>query len=585
MFIDSGTFSFIMAARNENRTPSLEECETYLQQYLAFLRKWKNKIWAAVELDIEEIVGFPKVREWEEKYFRPLEEEGLQIIYCWHPERGLKEWEVMCKRHKYIGIADAAAAMHAANSKVPGGASLSRMIQVSAKNKCKVHGFGITRPDIITKIPFYSCDSMTWKSGERFGEFHVFKNGKLLVLNKHKKEKRKQYKMYMKRIGCTEEQIQAIIDDSDGYLLTEVNMRAWVQMQSHVERKIAGKCWWLGEKEKAEIKVMQKIVSTTPSAPEKAPRIRKSLMNEMRERIQKGTPDEVLAEETKNEISRELRNKVLRTIKKTVREKVRAMKKIRALEVKTTAKRMVDHNKAKIAGNECTALEEQRVGDSSESIIPSLHTGECELVRARILRLSGTRLFERDFLAEEDYLFSQFSASELEDLAEAKVDPWQLIAQREKAVQQLNEKVHGRSGMLGTHGGTHAVLKCDDCYGSGVCPEFKESSICSISHVFRQHKVRDVQDVHTILIALVEAEIERTTKALYFEQLDGGLPSDTTSAQVEALYVKLHDLIDMSKANNSDTISIKASGEGLGTFEKLLRTAMGDTSDKNIIDM
>ena len=103
LIVDSGAFTFL--GNPEEHTDKEDSYwDKYLTEYCNFITSNKEHVFAAGDLDIDEVVGSEKVDEWREKYFKPLEDEGIQMIYMWHPQRGDRGWEEMCKKHKYICV-------------------------------------------------------------------------------------------------------------------------------------------------------------------------------------------------------------------------------------------------------------------------------------------------------------------------------------------------------------------------------------------------------------------------------------------------------------------------------------------------
>lgn len=107
ILVDSGAHTFL---QKEDKNPGEfknkpeEFWDKYLQGYVDWARENKDHVFAVVELDLDSIVGQDKVEEWREKYFIPLEDEGIQVVYVWHPTQGEQEWEKMCKRFSFIGV-------------------------------------------------------------------------------------------------------------------------------------------------------------------------------------------------------------------------------------------------------------------------------------------------------------------------------------------------------------------------------------------------------------------------------------------------------------------------------------------------
>ena len=55
-------------------------------------------------------------------------------------------------------------------------------INMAHKYDTKIHGLGYTNTKKLDKFPFDSVDSSTWTNGQRYGEYHKFKNGRIEVV-------------------------------------------------------------------------------------------------------------------------------------------------------------------------------------------------------------------------------------------------------------------------------------------------------------------------------------------------------------------------------------------------------------------
>ena len=168
IFVDSGAHSIQVKGGGKSAKYELEE---YMEEYIKFLKKYKDVIKTYVELDVEDVIGVEKVNEWYERMLS----EGLNPLRVWHPERGLQNWKDETKKFDYIGIGKFT------QLPLP---VLKRMMEIAENNKCKVHGFGCTDPTLIQALPFYTTDSTSWLVGEKFGQIPVYSNGKLLFYNK-----------------------------------------------------------------------------------------------------------------------------------------------------------------------------------------------------------------------------------------------------------------------------------------------------------------------------------------------------------------------------------------------------------------
>ena len=64
------------------------------------------------------------------------------------------------------------------------------LLRIAKANNCKVHGLGYTNLKNLKKYPFYSVDSTSWLSGNRFGQAYLFDGRELTQAQKTKKGQR-----------------------------------------------------------------------------------------------------------------------------------------------------------------------------------------------------------------------------------------------------------------------------------------------------------------------------------------------------------------------------------------------------------
>jgi len=225
-FIDSGAHSFQMGVGDSQYAKwSLSDFETYVKEYADWIRANRDYIFCAAELDIESRVGLAKVKEWQEKYFYPLEQEGIPICYVWHSERGFDGWEEMCQKHSYVGL--------------PGELSkekdFNKYMAVAKRYTCKVHGFAATKQTDFRDWPWFSVDSITWKSAEMYGVFlhWDWRKQKLVSIDKINIHKRAWYKDEIVKAGYDSD---AIIHDTDYKEVTNYAIYAFHQMEQFYQK-------------------------------------------------------------------------------------------------------------------------------------------------------------------------------------------------------------------------------------------------------------------------------------------------------------------------------------------------------------
>lgn len=225
VLIDSGAHTFNKCEKEYSK----QDFENYVEAYVRWLKKNRGLYDAAVELDIEIAAGMPLVQKWQEKYFRPLEDDGVPIIFCWHPDRGNEGWEIMCKRHRYIGMS-----VDAYDT------GLGNLFTVARQYFCKVHGFAITSVGAIYKYPFYSVDSTTWLAPAQFGATIYWDEIKGRYVRNDDKSCRPSLKGWVKKIGVN---VQDFLDDKR-QATCAVSADAFMRLEEKVTERHGSKMYW-----------------------------------------------------------------------------------------------------------------------------------------------------------------------------------------------------------------------------------------------------------------------------------------------------------------------------------------------------
>lgn len=158
--LDSGAFTFF-SAKN-----SVTDWESYVDKYAEFINK--NSIKHFFELDIDSIVGEEKVAELRKRLERKTEKQSIPVF---HLSRGISEYKNLCSDYKYIAIG--CSGKHDSRWTRQHPDKLKQLVLYAKAKGVNVHGLGFTGLAGLKEIPFYSVDSTTWTTGNRFG--YVFK--------------------------------------------------------------------------------------------------------------------------------------------------------------------------------------------------------------------------------------------------------------------------------------------------------------------------------------------------------------------------------------------------------------------------
>lgn len=175
--LDSGAFTFL------NNNAENVDWDKYVEDYARFINTHKIKHF--FELDIDSIIG---IKEVERLRYKLESLTNKKCIPVWHKSRGLDYWKKMLNKYNYVaigGIVTKEIKPREYNIFIP-------LLKMAKKTNTKVHGLGFTNTSKLHLYPFYSVDSTSWLSGNRFGAVDVYKgNGKM---EKHTKPKGKRVK-------------------------------------------------------------------------------------------------------------------------------------------------------------------------------------------------------------------------------------------------------------------------------------------------------------------------------------------------------------------------------------------------------
>lgn len=223
--IDSGAHTLqVSTGKPPYNTWTHTDYTNYVKEYVKWLKENRKYIFAAVELDIDYCVGTGVVEQWQKRYFEPLQELGMDICYVWHKERGLEEWEAMCARFSYVGLP----------GEMSSDSDFNKYLTVARRYTTRVHGFAATKQSDFRDWPWYSIDSITWKTSEIYGTLIVWNEQKQKLKFEQDKTKRRKYYRIMQAMGFNAE---AICKDSDYKEVTRFALRSMTAMEEFYRQK------------------------------------------------------------------------------------------------------------------------------------------------------------------------------------------------------------------------------------------------------------------------------------------------------------------------------------------------------------
>jgi len=219
ILVDSGANTLMK--KNESMTK--KEAKRYLRKYVEWLEEYGKYCFAAVEMDLDVFFGFKTIRRWREKYFKPLEEKGLLILYVYRQDTMSKEDFIdMCKEYRYVALSGSTKEIPAPH--------MNGLFSVAEQHGTRLHGLGLTVWEKMLKHPWYSVDSTTPKMCEVFGETHLFVGNKLVKLRFTDKQQRRRYRKEIESLGLDWEKIER--DEAPEIL--RWNLKTWKKITDHI---------------------------------------------------------------------------------------------------------------------------------------------------------------------------------------------------------------------------------------------------------------------------------------------------------------------------------------------------------------
>lgn len=141
------------------------EVRKYLDEYIAFVHKYKDQLHAYVNLDII----YNAEKSWENQKY--MESNGLKPLPVFHFLEDFKWLKKYAEEYEYIGLGGMATGLRKADFLTFAYQCFQIIAEVNPQ--LKVHGFAVTSVDMIQRFPFYSVDSTSWLKSAAFGNVVV----------------------------------------------------------------------------------------------------------------------------------------------------------------------------------------------------------------------------------------------------------------------------------------------------------------------------------------------------------------------------------------------------------------------------
>ena len=523
VFIDSGAHTFFNKD-SEYRQKDEKFWDEYLTKYTEFVKENRDYIFACANLDIEAIVGVDTVDKWNDKYFKPVEESGVEVCYIWHSERGESGWEEYAKKHSYIGLSmtnDVGATVQ----------KLKKKLKVAEKYNTRVHGMALTKTEVLVHVPFFSADSTTWLVGQQYGELNWFDGRKMRRLSKD--QWRRQYKTRLLKEPFNadwELLTTGMGGKGDTYELLRLNVIAYKLAEEHIRKRLKNKMYWLPKGDEA-VEVVEVDSLETPPYEWFDGECDDWQQYLMKLRIM---PSGYSKDEAVD---------LLYLFYIFLNEDYRA------LEEDFEEQEIIDYAKAVIS--ESIEDYESAVEALRDYFVKNA-TGERNDLRGEDDmddELGMARPKEREVYVEEDVFdIIDLSEEQIEgglhlpapkDASMPEIEAYDEELARNNIVAVRDDKGRFLKGQQAVrkpkniYSKKYPKLNCDTCYKSGDCPEYKPGYVCAFDKMFKRFDTRNAEDVMDAMSSMINHNLERLQRAMMFEIMDGGMATPEVTGLID----------------------------------------------------
>ena len=505
LLIDSGAHTFLTLAEYQDKT--VDYWEEYIKGYIAFVRKHREKVFACVEMDIDTLVGTEQVNKWREEYFHSLEEEGIPVIYVYHAEKGLEEWERMCKTYSYVGFS---------YNEFEDAILIDKLFEIAMEYKTKVHGFAVSGYRELLKHEYYTSDSTSWITGAQYGELNYFEGGKLKRLTKEKWKN----EYYAKILDlCTSKKL---LEAEAPYELMRISALSYKKLEEHVNDIFRGKRYWIGRKEVSKVASKGNLPPVEWFSTD---------MEDWQEWAQKLNIDTNLPDEagkslivacynfvTDNPIINEYPLEELIDLCGLFGDK-------KSNTLTKCRKALKEHFTALLKGSmDLSTLTEEEV-EEKKNVVPK----------------------EREeYVQEKEYVECTVSKEECQGLLKGLLTSGVTDEAEKALIEQGIEPIYDENGNIkagikrikkrkSLSSSVMPELSCNICTKARRCPLYEEGMLCAYNKMFKQFDTRNSEDVVDAMSSIANLSLERLSRAVTFEKLDGGLNTkEVTETMAEA---------------------------------------------------
>ena len=143
--------------------------DEYMQKYADWVGQNISRISLVTEYD-QVSLGLDWMEWWRDRFWKNIPQD--KFIPIWHAEYGSQELDRLCNNYSRVGVVRPSAADFEA-----------RLRNLIGRTGVKLHGVGITAPDMLSRVPF-TVTSLSWLSPGRHGQIAVWAQNKMIMYSK-----------------------------------------------------------------------------------------------------------------------------------------------------------------------------------------------------------------------------------------------------------------------------------------------------------------------------------------------------------------------------------------------------------------
>ena len=546
-FIDSGAHTYQQDPKYQD--VGEDYWVEYIKRYLNWAEKNREFIFAIASCDFENLVGAELVNKWNEEYFEPfMLKTGIPVCFVWH-QTSAKSWEYYCQRYPYTGFSSV---NHESGENISLQEYIS-LLRVAEKHNTLVHGFGMTRTSLLPKLPFYTVDSTSWKSGFMYGQLAFWNNKKVQMVRKEDFERAFQY---IRQYDLAPPIDEKLIYDYYEPEVLRANVFAYLKAEEFIRNSLKPLTYW--QKAKANKRSEEDLSSLSFPPPEwlDLPQGKKDNLESYAKEFNVSTEN---LGETENIIV-----DITCFLNWTNPDYESFIKDVYTPEL---IKELHDTYINRIVEND-----EQRISDL------------ISFYKANVLGENNTLLylgtnFDRLVKEREEYITDE--EYELEDIPDFEVNnilnkflPPPAENSPAPEISDLDDEIFKENNITPVRDdkgrfvkGQKKVLKpknlysekypkmaCDMCVNAQKCPEYKSGYVCAYNKMFQRYNTRDMADVIQAMQGIVSYSMQRLQRGMLTETLNGGLPDPSVTGMMNQSMSLLTQLQRMYEVGGQEVI-------------------------------